>query len=97
MLVHTVPEPPEMEAPPNPNDASHKGPTNTRADRFGLCIQHDALLNPRQMGGPIIDLKGNVVGFNLARSDRTRNFALPSGKVAETIRKLMPQGEKDTK
>lgn len=87
----------EMEAPPNPNDASHKGPTSTRADRFGLCIQHDALLNPRQMGGPIIDLKGNVVGFNLARSDRTRNFALPSGKVAETIRKLMPQGEKDTK
>lgn len=87
----------EMEAPPNPNDASHKGPVNTRADRFGVCIQHDALLTPRQMGGPIIDLKGNVVGLNLARSDRTRNFALPSSKVAEVIKKLMPQGDKDTR
>ncbi len=87
----------EMEAPPNPNDAQHKGPTNTRCDKFGPCIQHDALLTPRQMGGPIIDLKGNVVGLNLARSDRTRNFALPSARVADVIKKLMPQGETETK
>ncbi|MCC6150304.1 MAG: PDZ domain-containing protein [Planctomycetes bacterium] len=87
----------EMEAPPNPNDAQHKGPINIRCDRFGACIQHDALLTPRQMGGPIIDIKGNIVGFNLARSDRTRNFALPATRVAEVINKLMPQGETDTK
>ncbi len=87
----------EMEAPPDMNDASHKGPTNTRSDKFGPCIQHDALLAPRQMGGPIVDLKGNIVGLNLARSDRTRNFALPATRVAEVIKKLMPQGATETK
>jgi S1-C subfamily serine protease len=39
----------------------------------------------------VLDLKGNVVGLNVARSDRTRNFALPSARVAEAVAKLLAQ------
>jgi len=84
----------EMEAPP-PSGAGtqNKGPINARCDKLGSVIQHDALLAPRQMGGPVIDLKGNVIGFNIARSDRTRNFAIPATRVVEALAKLLKLAE----
>ncbi len=83
-----------MEAPP-PSGAGtqNKGPINARCDKLGSVIQHDALLAPRQMGSPVIDLKGNVIGFNIARSDRTRNFAIPATRVVEALAKLLKLAE----
>jgi len=80
-------------APPSGAGTQNKGPVNVRCDKFGSVIQHDALIAPRHMGGPVIDLKGSAVGINLGRSDRTRNFALPAARVVEVLRKLLAEAE----
>ncbi len=54
---------------------------NQVRDRFPAAIQTDMNIQPRQMGGPVINLKGEVVGIMLARADRTRSFLLSSEKV----------------
>lgn len=58
------------------------GPLSVRRSGFLSAIQHDCLLNPNQCGGPLVDLKGNVIGINIARSDRVSTYAL----TAEVIR-----------
>ncbi len=46
-------------------------------------IQTDAAINPGNSGGPIIDLKGNVVGVNVAMAQGAENigFAIPINNV----------------
>jgi serine protease Do len=39
-------------------------------------VQYDAVLQPSQCGGPVIDILGRVVGLNIARAERTRTLAL---------------------
>lgn len=80
--------------PPGPrNQPNVRGPVNDRADKFGMVIQHDGVVMPYQQGSPLVDLKGNVVGLNIARSDRTRTFALPASRVAEVLARLMKAAE----
>ncbi len=52
------------------------GPLSVRRSGFASAIQHDCLLNPNQCGGPLVDLDGNVIGINIARSDRVSTLAL---------------------
>jgi serine protease Do len=54
---------------------------------FSHAIQTDMRPNPNQIGGPVVDLKGRVVGITVARADRTRSFVMPSAAVAELLRK----------
>ncbi len=41
-------------------------------------LQHDLPLSPIDMGSPLLDLEGHVIGINIARVDRVTTFALPS-------------------
>lgn len=63
------------------------GPISLIGRGFPLAIQTDMELKPRQCGGPVVDLNGNVVGITLARTDRTRSFVLPASRVEELLKK----------
>jgi serine protease Do len=55
-------------------------------DSFSLVIQTDMRPKPNQVGGPVVDLKGNVLGVTIARADRTRSFVIPAAKVEELLK-----------
>jgi serine protease Do len=60
-----------------------------RRTGFPLAIQHDSLLKPKECGGPIVDLNGQVVGLNIARAGRVESYALPAATVRETVDRLL--------
>ena len=62
---------------------------NSRMSDFDLAFQHDTPLWPEQCGGPLVNLEGQVVGFNIARSGRVRSYAIPSGKMAELVTQMI--------
>jgi serine protease Do len=53
------------------------GGISLRSDDFPEVLQHDIPLLPTDMGGPVANLEGKVVGINIARVDRVTTFALP--------------------
>jgi len=57
------------------------GPTSRVRDSFSKVIQTDMRPDPNQIGGPVVDLHGRVVGITMARADRTRSFVMPSAAV----------------
>ncbi|NOZ38750.1 MAG: serine protease, partial [Planctomycetes bacterium] len=58
--------------------------------RFGFpsAFQHDTVIKPSDCGGPVVDLDGKVVGFNLARAGRTETYAIPADVVAGLIEEM---------
>lgn len=52
---------------------------------FSDVIQTDMRPNPDQIGGPVVDLQGRVVGITMARADRTRSFIMPSAAVLKLL------------
>lgn len=63
------------------------GPISEVRDSFTRVIQTDMRPKPNQIGGPVVDLKGNVLGITMARADRTRSFVMPSAAVMELLKK----------
>ncbi|RYD26607.1 MAG: PDZ domain-containing protein, partial [Verrucomicrobiaceae bacterium] len=63
------------------------GPISEVRDSFTHVIQTDMRPKPNQIGGPVVDLKGNVLGITMARADRTRSFVMPSAAVMELLKK----------
>ncbi|MGI9427130.1 MAG: S1C family serine protease [Bythopirellula sp.] len=58
--------------------------------RFGFpqAFQHDTVLKPSDCGGPVVNLDGEVVGFNLARAGRTETYAIPTSALLEVMQDL---------
>jgi len=58
-------------------------------------IQTDAAINFGNSGGPLVDLKGNVVGINTAISSRGQNigFAVPINMAKEILTDLKEKGK----
>ena len=65
------------------------GKLSVRRFGFPLAFQHDTVLRPSDCGGPVVDLDGRVVGFNIARAGRTESYALPVDAVHEVLSALM--------
>jgi serine protease Do len=65
------------------------GKLSVRRFGFPLAFQHDTVLRPSDCGGPVVDLDGHVVGFNIARAGRTESYALPVDAVHEVLSELM--------
>ncbi|HOU46091.1 MAG TPA: trypsin-like peptidase domain-containing protein [Candidatus Pacearchaeota archaeon] len=73
----------------------------TAGDEFGKSeqlegvIQTDAAINPGNSGGPLLDIKGNVIGVNVAVSRGAENigFALTSNTVKGIADSVKKHGE----
>lgn len=63
------------------------GPISQVRDSFTSVIQTDMRPKPNQIGGPVVDLKGRVVGITMARADRTRSFVMPAAAVIDLLKK----------
>ena len=44
-------------------------------------IQHEVSLGPLDMGGPLFDLEGRLVGINIAKANRVEFFAIPASDI----------------
>jgi serine protease Do len=67
------------------------GKLSVRRFGFPLAFQHDTALKPSDCGGPVVDIDGRVVGFNIARSGRTESYALPISAVQKVAAELMAE------
>lgn len=60
---------------------------------FGRVLQHDTVLKPSQVGGPVVDLAGEAIGINIARAGRVETLALPSREVQHLVKRLLGQSK----
>ncbi|MDX1680787.1 MAG: PDZ domain-containing protein [Akkermansiaceae bacterium] len=54
-------------------------------DSFPNAIQTDMGLRPNRVGGPVVNLKGEVIGISVARADRTRSFLISAPAVRDML------------
>lgn len=59
-----------------------------RRTGFRSVIQHDTILHPKYCGGPIVNLKGEIVGVNIARAGRTDTLAVPIAEILDAASKF---------
>lgn len=63
-----------------------------RTGLFTRWIQHDAVISPGNSGGPLVNLRGEIVGVNELGSG-TLSFAIPGKLAAEVAAALIAGGE----
>lgn len=65
------------------------------SEQLDEVIQTDAAINPGNSGGPLLNLKGEVVGVNVATSRGADNigFALPAHVVKGVVESVKEHGE----
>jgi len=58
-------------------------------------IQTDAALNPGNSGGPLLNLKGEVIGINVAivQGSETIGFSIPINQASRDIQQIKNKGE----
>ena len=66
------------------------GPFSRRRFGFSDVIVHDIALHPTECGSPLVDLQGQVVGINIARSLRVATLAIPLMQVKEFVLEKRP-------
>lgn len=66
--------------------------------RFGFpsAFQHDTVIEPEDCGGPLVNLAGEVVGFNLARAGRTETYAIGAAELAQVLAEMLPVEHEET-
>lgn len=64
------------------------------SERLTNIIQTDAAINPGNSGGPLLDIKGNVIGINVAVAQGVENigFAISVDDVKKTIEQVKNSG-----
>jgi serine protease Do len=70
------------------NTATATSRLSTGYGRMFLC---DAVLEPNEVGVPVVDLAGEVVGLAMARRSRTATVVVPSDRVLESFEQLLAQ------
>lgn len=61
------------------------GEISRRSSGFPTVIQHDSTLKPEECGGPAVNIDGQIVGINIARSGRTESLMIPTSVVLEVL------------
>ena len=69
------------------------GPYSKRRFGFGRTLVHDSVLNPENCGGPLVGLKGELLGVNIARSMRVASLAIASEDVLNFVKSHQPQAK----
>lgn len=64
------------------------GELSFRRDDFEAVYQHDAVIEPIDCGGPLVNLDGRAVGINIARAGRTETYAIPADLVEKVVTEL---------
>ena len=64
----------------NRNDRM-SGKVSVRRTGFKRVIQHEVSLGPLDMGGPLFDLEGRLIGINIAKANRVEFFAIPVSDI----------------
>ncbi len=59
---------------------------------FTRWIQHDALIQPGNSGGPLVNLRGEVVGIN-ELGGNGMGFAIPSNTAARVLKQALAYGK----
>ncbi len=63
------------------------GKLNGIRDSFSQVVQTDMKIQANQIGGPVVDLEGRVVGITMARADRTRTYIMGGAAVVDLLKK----------
>lgn len=65
------------------------------SEQLEEVIQTDAAINPGNSGGPLLNLRGDVVGVNVAVALGSENigFAIPSNSVSSIVKQVAETGE----
>lgn len=65
------------------------------SEKLSNIIQTDAAINPGNSGGPLLDIKGNVIGINVAVAQNVENigFALSVNDIKKTIEQVKNNGK----
>ena len=67
------------------------GETSDRRNGFPEVIQHAIPLTPNAMGSPLLNLRGETIGINIARADRVTTYSIPAERVMASVRKMVAQ------
>jgi len=71
------------------NYSRRGGKLSERRTRFPMAFQHDAILWADDVGGPVLNLRGEAVGLNIARYGRTATYAVPAEQAQQVIARMM--------
>ncbi len=65
------------------------------SEKLSNIIQTDAAINPGNSGGPLLDIRGNVIGINVAVAQGAENigFALSVNDIKKTIEQVKTSGK----
>ena len=55
---------------------------------FSTVLQTDMVLEPKNCGGPIVDLEGRVLGISIARAGRVETWVLPSEAIRPVLTEM---------
>jgi len=61
------------------------GTFSVRRTGFKRVIQHEISLGKSDMGGPLFDLEGKLVGINIAKANRVEFFAIPVEDIQQVL------------
>lgn len=75
-------------SPPTSGQEGVWGDLSSVRSGFAVVLQHDAVLKPRDCGGPLVGLDGMVLGVNIARAGRVETLALPAQAVQRLVVRL---------
>lgn len=78
--------------PKDSNDLISGG-FSRRRDDFPMVLQHDTPSRFTLMGGPLLNLKGELIGMNIARVNRAENYALPINMVQESVQRILKNAQ----
>ncbi len=73
---------------PDRNDQM-SGYFSMRRSGFPRVIQHDVIGNRNTMGGPVLDIRGKVIGMNIARANRCETYAIPVEELKDLAKQMM--------
>ncbi len=69
------------------------GPYSKRRFGFGPTLAHDSVLAPGNCGGPLVGLKGELIGINIARSMRVASLAINSQDIYRFVKSSQPDAK----
>ena len=74
-----------------PEDSGKRlaGDVSRRSQGFELAIEHDTVLQPWLCGGPLVNLRGEAIGLNIARASRVTTYALSARLVQGMLQDLI--------